>query len=92
MLRVIGTLLGEAVRPQDIADGTTIRDNETLEAPLISQQTLQQLGASTAGLAVHSIVGAHHACCSRSNACLEGRCIRGFHVPAKRLCAFAMHF
>ena len=44
----------------EIAHGTTVADDEVLEAPLVAQNLLQQTGGSAAGIIVETLVGTHH--------------------------------
>ena len=45
---------------QEVADGTAVAGNQSLEAPFVAQYLLFVAGLRTAGLSVDTLVGAHH--------------------------------
>ena len=45
---------------QEVANGTAVADYQSLEAPLIAQNVLQQTVRATTGIALKALVGTHH--------------------------------
>ena len=82
--RSVDGIGGRLMRFIEIADGTTVADDQILEAPLITQNLLQQSLTATAGIIVQALVGAHHLTdLGILYQCLEGRHI-GFPEVAGR--------
>ena len=44
----------------EIADGTTVADDEVLETPIVAEDSLQQASGTATGIIVETLVGAHH--------------------------------